>query len=81
MSIKELDGILEFYSPHKGIILFTRPWTKLYSGATMLVEVDTLPGGCIVTLKAILAGNPFRNNWACRRYEKKFAKRIQQNVT
>ncbi len=79
-SINELKGRLEYYSPHKGIIIFSRPWYTMYSGLSMLVEVDPLPGGCNVTLKAILPGNPFRNHWAKRRYERKFAERVQRNA-
>ena len=79
-SIKELNGRLEYYSPHKGVIVFSRPWLSLYSGLSMLVDVDPIPGGCMVTLKAILPGNPIKDHWSIRRYEKKFAERVQRNA-
>ncbi len=79
-SILELKGRLEYFNPHKGVVFFTKPWYTWYSALSMVVDVEPLPGGCMVSLKAILAGNPFKNHWATRRYERKFAERLQRNV-
>jgi hypothetical protein len=80
-SIKELRGRLEFYSPSKGIVIFTKPWYSLYATMTMVVEINALPGGCWVSLNAFLAGNPFRPRWASGRYERAFAKRVEGHLS
>ena len=79
-SIRELNGRLEYYSPRKGVIIFAKPWYGWYALLTMVIDIDQLPGGCMVTLKACFPGVPFRYKWVPRRYEAKFAERVRRNV-
>lgn len=79
-SIKELNGRLEYHSPPKCVIIFAKPWYSRYSNLTMVVDIDRLPGGCMVTLIACFPGVPFRYKGLPRRYEAKFAERVRRNV-
>jgi hypothetical protein len=80
-SIKESRGHLEFYSPSKGIIVFTKPWYSWFGALSMLVEIERAPFGCSVSLTSFYAGYPFRQVWITRRYERKFGERFERNLT
>lgn len=79
--IRELKGRLEYYSPSKGVVVFTKPWYSWYSNLSMIIDVQPLPGGCIIVLHAFFPGVPLRYNRLPRRYEKKLAERILGNET
>ncbi len=79
-TLKQYKGRLEYYSPSKGVLVFSRPKWKLWALISMVIDVQESPEGSLVILHAFFPGVLLRSRGAQHKFEDHIGKLIKRNA-